>query len=113
MKPAVRARIERDVADIASGKRTFSEVVSSALSTFQEKFKLVRDGVPKLIEEFDWKRKKWRQWKDSDKVFAERSGKGSTASLTGKGNPTGNSEEYNSDGGGNGKGDSWSQNSDW
>merc|ERR1719188_801163 len=71
IKPRVRKGIERDVTDIAKGRRTLSEVVASALGTFREKYRCVRDGMPKIIEEFEWKRKKKWQWKEHDRVFEE------------------------------------------
>lgn len=99
IKPAVRARIEKDVTDISKRRRQFSEVVASALATFREKFHNVKNGMPKMLEEFEWKRKKWRQWKDSDTEFAKRGG-GATSSDS-KGGAKGGS----SDGKGYGKGE--------
>jgi len=64
------------------------DVVASALETFREKFHNVKNGMPKLLEEFEWKRKKWRQWKDFDAEFAKRGssagGEGGKAGSAGK-----------------------------
>merc|ERR1719198_455531 len=53
VKPAVRARIEKDVSEIAKRRKTFDEVVSNALWIFRQKFCNVRDNMSKLIEEFE------------------------------------------------------------
>eukprot|EP00747_Dinoflagellata_sp_TGD_P127450 gnl/TRDRNA2_/TRDRNA2_174404_c0_seq1.p1 gnl/TRDRNA2_/TRDRNA2_174404_c0~~gnl/TRDRNA2_/TRDRNA2_174404_c0_seq1.p1 ORF type:complete len:960 (-),score=186.57 gnl/TRDRNA2_/TRDRNA2_174404_c0_seq1:88-2784(-) len=104
VKPAVRARIEREVTDIARGRRTFADVVASALATFREKFRWVREGMPKIVEEFEWKRKKWRQWQEHDKDFAQRKGDGK---IGGKGGSGKGDSKSNSKGDSNG---SWQSN---
>merc|ERR1712087_664579 len=98
--------------NIAKRRRTFEDVVWTALDTFREKYRAVRDGMPKLMEEFEWKRKKWRQWKEHDQEFAKRKGgKGTDSndggvdgSSYGKGWSKGNSKD---DGKNTGKGWDW------
>lgn len=48
---AVRARIENDVSEVAQGRRACEEVVASAVSIFREKFRRVREGIPRIREE--------------------------------------------------------------
>merc|ERR1711924_40961 len=54
VRPAVRARIEHDVSEIANGQRSCDEVVWEALSLFRDKFLAVRAGMPRLLEELKW-----------------------------------------------------------
>ncbi|CAE8599558.1 unnamed protein product [Polarella glacialis] len=95
VKPAIRARIESQVSDIAHRRRPFVEVVGSALEIFKAKYRSVQAGMPKLIEEFEWKRKKWRQWRDHDLSLQRPKGsskggssKGSSSKAGSKGSST-------------------------
>lgn len=52
VRPAIRARIESEVSEIAKRRRGYDEVVSSALETFREKYRLVSRRMPQLLEAF-------------------------------------------------------------
>merc|ERR1712232_1269588 len=52
VRPAIRARIESDVSEIAKRQRSYDDVVSSALETFREKYRLVSRRMPQLLEAF-------------------------------------------------------------
>jgi len=66
VRPTVRARIEKDVSDIAKQRRSHDEVVESAVAVFRDKCSAVRTGLPRLLAEFKWTRKRWRDWIEGD-----------------------------------------------
>merc|ERR1712048_1319732 len=100
VKPQIRAKIEREVKNVALRRSTFDEVVASALQSFREKYQAVRDGTPKMLEEIEWKRKKWKQWRDHDQEYAKKKGgKGcSNNEAKGQGKWNANGDEWSGSG---------------
>lgn len=60
VRPAVRARIESDVGEIARQRRSYEDVVSAALGSFREKYRTVHKRMPQLLEAFLRARKRQR-----------------------------------------------------
>jgi len=48
---AIRARIEKDVTEVAEGKKKCEDVVADALTVFKGKFHAVRDGMTAMVQE--------------------------------------------------------------
>lgn len=70
-EPAVRARIERDVAEVAQGSRTCEDVVTTAVSIFREKFRRVREGIPQIRSALADAKAQRSAWEAAAAVAAE------------------------------------------
>lgn len=61
---AVRARIEKDVTEVANGQKSCEDVVTQALIVFRDKFEAVRRGIPTLKEVLEATKEKKDTWQE-------------------------------------------------
>lgn len=62
---AVRARIEKDVTEVAEGKKRCEDVVAEALEVFRGKFHAVRDGMAAMIQELHATKEQKHLWEQA------------------------------------------------
>merc|ERR1719215_1222061 len=69
---AVRARIERDVTEVANGWKSCEDVVTQALIVFRNKFQAVRDGIPTLKQVLEETKQKKDTWLEKAAVHVQQ-----------------------------------------